>query len=92
MRPGSNCSAWSGTGAARKDEGRGIVPTENAFEQIKGELEKAIKTRAKKWPALKSNGEALQLCNCCTPCFASTISTIAQVLLRRARDEAAAQA
>jgi DNA-binding NtrC family response regulator len=26
----------------------GIVPTENAFEQIKGELEKAIKTRAKK--------------------------------------------
>ncbi len=26
----------------------GIVPTENAFEQIKGELEKAIKTRARK--------------------------------------------
>ncbi len=26
----------------------GIVPTENAFEQIKGELEKAIQTRAKK--------------------------------------------
>ena len=26
----------------------GIVPTENAFEQIKGALEKAIKTRAKK--------------------------------------------
>jgi len=26
----------------------GIEPTENAFEQIKGELEKAIKTRAHK--------------------------------------------
>jgi hypothetical protein len=26
----------------------GIVPTENAFEQIKGELEKAIEARAKK--------------------------------------------
>jgi len=26
----------------------GIVPTENAFEEIKGELEKAIKTRGKK--------------------------------------------
>ena len=26
----------------------GIVPTENAFEAIKGELEKAIKTRATK--------------------------------------------
>ncbi len=26
----------------------GIVPTENAFAQIKGELEKAIKTRARK--------------------------------------------
>jgi len=25
----------------------GIVPTENAFEQIKGELDRAIKTRAK---------------------------------------------
>ena len=26
----------------------GIVPTENAFEEIKGELEKAIQSRAKK--------------------------------------------
>ena len=26
----------------------GIMPTENAFEKIKGELEKAIQTRAKK--------------------------------------------
>jgi DNA-binding NtrC family response regulator len=26
----------------------GIVPTENAFEKIKGELDNAIKTRAKK--------------------------------------------
>jgi hypothetical protein len=31
-----------------KMKARGIVPTENAFEQIKGELEKAIKTRAMK--------------------------------------------
>jgi hypothetical protein len=31
-----------------KMKAHGIVPTENAFEQIKGELEKAIKTRAKK--------------------------------------------
>jgi DNA-binding NtrC family response regulator len=26
----------------------GIVPTENAFEEIKGELDRAIRTRAKK--------------------------------------------
>jgi DNA-binding NtrC family response regulator len=31
-----------------KMKASGIVPTENAFEKIKGELEKAIKTRAKK--------------------------------------------
>ena len=31
-----------------KMEACGIVATENAFEQIKGELEKAIKTRAQK--------------------------------------------
>ena len=31
-----------------KMKASGIVPTENAFEAIKGELEKAIKMRAKK--------------------------------------------